>query len=78
MPVTIGQVVTYVLPDGRCAGETRPAMVTRVWSPVSVNLHVFLDGTNDAGALEWVASVRHESLVEAPENGGPKLGTWTA
>ncbi len=48
-----GRMVRYVLASGRSAGQARPAMVVRDWSENGngcVNLQVFLDGSNDAGA----------------------------
>ena len=48
-----GRMVRYVLSAGRSAGQSRPAMVVRDWSEKGngcVNLQVFLDGSNDAGA----------------------------
>lgn len=49
----VGRIVNYVLPDGRSAGQVRPAIVVRVWNDVSsdliaqgyCNLQVFTDGT---------------------------------
>ena len=56
----IGDVVLYVLPDGRYPGEIRPALVVKVWSATQVNLQVFVDGTNDypdySGSV-WATSV---------------------
>lgn len=45
--LTVGQIVNYVLPDGRSAGQIRPAIVVRVWSDICCNLQVFVDGDND-------------------------------
>ncbi|MBS7539758.1 hypothetical protein, partial [Ancylobacter lacus] len=54
--VAAGRIVHYVLPAGsKRAGEVRPAIIVRPWSQISddlsglVNLHIFLDGTNDVG-----------------------------
>ncbi len=53
---TCGRIVLYVLPDGPCHGEIRPAIVTTTgkakgWQYPEhervVQLRVFLDGTND-------------------------------
>lgn len=49
----MGRMVRYVLKSGRSAGQSRAAMVVRDWSEKGngcVNLHVFLDGSNDKGA----------------------------
>jgi hypothetical protein len=63
---SVGGVVHYVLPDGRSAGEHRPAIIVRVWdspphSRSYVQLQVFVDGTNDYpdynGAV-WATSVQ--------------------
>ena len=50
-----GRIVHYVLPDGRYAGEHRPAIVVKVWRnadgspPVNgcAQLEVFTDFSND-------------------------------
>lgn len=72
--LTEGRIVHYVLPDGPNAGQHRPAIIVRVWNPVSstVQLQVFTDGSNDgpkyAAGLFWATSVM---LSEEP-----KPGTW--
>jgi hypothetical protein len=61
--VTPGRTVHYVLEDGPHAGEHRPAIIVKVWSKSigSVNLVVFMDGTNDGpdfgGCIRWCTSV---------------------
>ncbi len=72
MKPTIGRIVHYLLREGRSAGELRPAIIVRVWpdghgAENTVQLRVFLDGSNDAGAeSDWATSV-HE---------GTEPGTW--
>ncbi|MBN3993884.1 MAG: hypothetical protein HWQ36_26220 [Nostoc sp. NMS2] len=77
--LTEGRIVHYVLPDGRSAGQVRPAIVVRVWRDVSPdliaqgysNLQVFTDGDNDypgAGMTIWATSKVYS------ENHEP--GTW--
>jgi len=57
---TIGDIVHYVLSDGPCRGQHRPAFVVQVWSGGYVNLQVFVDGTNDypdySGSV-WATSI---------------------
>lgn len=76
MKPSIGRIVHYRLPDGRSAGDLRPAIVVTVWPEDgtphggSLQLQVFTDGTNDgpsyASGIAWKTSV-----VE-----GTDLGTW--
>lgn len=69
--LTEGRIVHFVLGQGRCKGECRPAMVVKNWTAPfrnsgyadnsgSSNLVVFLDGSNDAGASS------HERPGEIP------------
>lgn len=74
--ITVGRVVHYVLPEGKSAGETRAAIVTRVWSqmddalhPGTVNLQILIDGPNDAGLRDWVGTVFYSEA--------PKAGAWS-
>ncbi len=71
----VGSMVRYVLPDGRSAGEVRPAVVVRIWDePKTVgtsNLNVFTDGDNDypgTDGLLWATSITYD------KSGAP--GTW--
>lgn len=42
--ITVGRTVLYTLPASHpSAGKIRPAIITEVWSPECVNLHVLLD-----------------------------------
>ena len=73
-----GRIVHYVLPDGRCEGEHRPAIIVKVWEAHrvqgTVNLQVFTDSQNDylAGpathGIMWATSV--------PYSEEPKPRTW--
>ena len=81
-----GRIVLFVLPDGNLKGTTRPAIVTVTaadngWESADgvsgykpedevVQLHVFLDGRNDAqhGYQPWYTSVKHDE--------GKAPGTW--
>ncbi len=48
MQPTVGRIVHYVLPQGDAnAGQVRPAIIVRVWSPTNVQLQQFTDGSND-------------------------------
>ncbi len=69
---TIGRIVNYVLPTGRNAGQVRPAIIVRVWSPTMVQLQVFTDSFNDytqehigSTGMLWATSVPY-SETEAP------------
>lgn len=68
----IGQIVHYVLPDGHYPGEHRPAFVVKVWGATSVNLQVFVDGSDDYadynGTL-WATSVSLDPT-------GTQLRSW--
>lgn len=83
---SVGRVVHYTLRDGRSAGQNRPAIVVRAWDdeqtsypPGTVNLQVFLDGSNDDGAegidgnaspvalTTWVASVHEDDPTAMAE-----------
>lgn len=77
----IGQIVGYVLPDGRSNGQVRPAIIVNVWTDEMVNLQVFIDDSNDypyATAPVWVTSVHYDesksgrtwhwlNTIESPE-----------
>ena len=70
---SIGRIVHYVMPDGPNQGESRPAMVVRVWSDTTVNLQVFTDGTADGGA--YSGGLVKAASVEFSEDVS-QLGTW--
>lgn len=61
-----GRIVHYVLEDGPHAGESRPAIVVKVWDMETgtVNLNVFTDGENDGDARTWVTSVLYSGEHE--------------
>ena len=68
----IGEIVHYVMPSGPSMGEHRPAIVVPEWSENTVNLQVFIDGSNDGYPYTrpciWATSVRRSDLMEN--------GTW--
>jgi len=65
---TIGRVVLFCGTDG----EDRPAIVTHVWSPFCVNLHVFGKDSSDASA-----GIRTSVTHAGPEtNEKATPGTW--
>lgn len=74
--LTEGRIVHFVLPDGPCKGEHRPAIVVKVWdrggNAGTCNLQVFTDFDNDGSAYKggqhWATSV-----VYSEE---PKERTW--
>ncbi len=63
---TVGRVVHYRPREGECQRfasmevDVLPAVVTRVWSPSCVNLHVFPEGMNPM----WVTSVEFDAAKE--------------
>lgn len=61
-----GCIVHYVLPEGPNAGESRPAIVVKVWDKDSgcANLNVFTDGENDGVDGLWVTSVCYSDTHE--------------
>lgn len=75
--LTEGRIVHYVLPDGRHAGEHRPAIVVKVWHMPDgsvqdnglCNLQVFVDGTNDyedyKGSI-WATSIEYDEEEKQP------------
>lgn len=79
--LTEGRIVHYVLPDGRSAGQIRPAIVVRVWRDVSPdliaqgysNLQVFIDGTNDYPNAANSNAIWATSKVYSEDK---ELGTW--
>lgn len=69
----VGEIVHYVLEEGRSVGEDRPAIIVRIWDPVNnpwyVNLQVITDDSNDGlPAVVWKTSRIHSHKHE--------LGTW--
>ena len=75
---SVGRVVYYVLETGPKAGEHRPALIVRTWGDTPdtlVNLHVFLDGSNDyERSLSPGAMTIWRTSVQPDESGKP--GTW--
>ena len=74
--LTEGRMVHYVLSYGPSAGEHRPAIIVKVWNQETgtVNLAVFMDGSNDTspppwGMVDWQTS-RLPDLIEK------RPGTW--
>lgn len=73
--LTEGRIVHYVLPgDYAKPGEHRPAIIVKVWNKEtgSVNLQVFMDGTND-NLYDGRLAIWTTSVVYSEE---PKPGTW--
>jgi len=69
---TIGRNVLYVLNEGIHAGETKAAIITRVWpGSSSVNLTVFPDLANDEGAERFACSVAYD-----PDGTQPRTWHW--
>jgi hypothetical protein len=73
MKPTVGRIVHYTLPDGRSAGEIRPAIVVRVWDETyrAIQLQVFTDAANDdLPGVNWRTSVMES------ESGESERGRW--
>jgi len=70
--VKVGDIVHFVMGSGPTMGEHRPAVVVQVWVDSSVNLQVFLDGSNDGypytRSAIWVQNVMQSDNKEP--------GTW--
>jgi len=70
-----GEIVYFRLPDGRNAGQDRPALVLHHSGGGTCNLVVFLDGRNDypeSGEMtEWQSSVQY-----ALSNPAEDVGVW--
>lgn len=62
MEPTIGRIVIY---SGN--GQDRPAIITAVWSPVCVNLHVF-------SVNSWEPDQKIDSVFQA---GAPGMLGWS-
>jgi len=75
---SIGCIVHYILPDDRCAGEHRPAIIVKIWPEYNgiqhIQLQVFTDGLNDGerykSGIHWATSVTYADPSE------DKPGTW--
>lgn len=68
--LSIGRIVHFVLPNG----QHRPAIVTRVWTPVCGQLAVFTDIANDARDVPEAVAQLVEYRSSVMEGTGP--GTW--
>lgn len=70
----VGDIVNYVMPDGRYPGSIRPAIIVAVWDITELgtsNLQVFTDGDNDypgTDGLLWATSIYRNANKES--------GTW--
>ena len=69
---SVGDIVHFVLHEGPCMGEHRPAMVVRVTGRV-LNLQIFSDGNQTKGDCLPRNFWRH-NIAEDPEGKTP--GTW--
>lgn len=73
-PPTIGRTVLYVMPQGHpSAGEVRPAVVTKVWTPACVNLHVHLDPYDAPLEPQQQSSVCLDEPIDTPQ---PRTWHW--
>lgn len=70
----IGRIVHYVLREGASKGEVRPAIITRVVDPVTLNLNVQLDGGNDTS--DTVHPVKWEPGCVMTTPDAKKGGGW--
>lgn len=71
---SLGRIVHYVLKDGPNAGEHRPGLVVRVWSPTTVNLQVFHDGDGTPHLNDGLLNTLWQRSVEFSAE--PRPGTW--
>ncbi len=80
-PTCEGQIVHYVLKEGRSAGRTRAAMIVNSHggNRTQLNLHVFLDGANDEGN-EFSEGRGHVACIgqaySAPYSEANEPGSW--
>ncbi len=82
-PASPGRIVLYAFEGAEETLHERPAIVVRVWSPKDpggcVQLHVFVDGSNDAGLLykgESGVSVYRTSVAPADDQDVPQANRW--
>jgi len=77
---SIGRIVRYVLADGPQKGESRAAMIVRVWSDTCVNLLVFLDGYNDISQMALQLGAKSEPtemrVTSCSYDADRKPGCW--
>lgn len=79
----IGRIVHYVMVGGRSQGQSRPAIIVRIWPTYTVgevpliNMQVFTDNINDGNGYEngmfWATSVHYG---ENNPDGTYPPGTW--
>jgi hypothetical protein len=76
--VSIGRIVHYTLPEGRHAGQIRPAIVVHVWGEdhPSVQLQVFTDSDKDERSNDALPQVMWKTSVEESKTGEPEFGRW--
>lgn len=71
MEPTIGRIVHYT---DRDISGCRPAIIVRVWSPQSVQVQVFTDGSNDQlDNVVWRTSVAPTGTTT---QGNPSFHSW--
>lgn len=72
----IGDIVGYVLPDGRSAGEVRPAIVVRIWDTDTgcSQLQVFADSNGDPFYNDGLPNVFWKTSILY--NADKQPGTW--
>lgn len=69
--IKVGDIVGYVLHEGRSEGEVRPAIVVRIWNDTIglVQLQVFTDSENDGlSSVYWATSIHYDATAD--------IGTW--
>ena len=76
----VGRHVLYTIPAGPRAGETRPAVITKAWSPTCANLHVWHDAEDvkTSQQLPEFFTITPTSVdLHQPADGvRPMPGTW--
>ncbi len=74
----VGDLVRYAVAGGRSAGDTRPAIITRV-DPRNgnrVTLQVFGAGVHDAGSELDRGGMGYQGVIEASRGAPGDRGTW--
>ena len=74
LTVKVGDIVLYVLDEGRSRSETRPAFVVRVWADGLANLQVFTDNGQNTEYNDNLPCPLWKTSIKYDPNKHP--GTW--
>jgi len=69
---SVGRIVHYCLDSGPHKGESRPALVVRVWAADLVNLQVFSDSNADGTSNDCLPVPLWKTSIKQ----GDTPGTW--